>query len=136
MVVRLPPLPPVKNSPMQFCMRLFFNGGDGGAPFVATSNITRPIIMYYVVLFTVKRNINYDISMSRQRRNWTLEEKAAIVLEIIREEGTLAEISRKYDIAQPVLSWWRADKVGQEPCRRKLIMNFYTRSFQCISNQN
>ena len=37
--------------------------------------------------------------MSRQRRNWTPEEKAAIVLEIIREEGTLAEISRKYDIA-------------------------------------
>lgn len=47
--------------------------------------------------------------MSRQRRNWTPEEKAAIVLEMIREEGTLAEISRKYDIAQPVLSRWRAE---------------------------
>ena len=47
--------------------------------------------------------------MSRQRRNWTPEEKATIVLEIIREEGTLAEISRKYDIAQPVLSRWRAE---------------------------
>ena len=43
--------------------------------------------------------------MSRQRRNWTPEEKAAIVLEILREESTLAEISKKYDIAQPVLSY-------------------------------
>lgn len=47
--------------------------------------------------------------MSRQRRNWTPEEKAAIVLKIIQEEGTLAEISRKQDIAQPVLSRWRAE---------------------------
>ena len=47
--------------------------------------------------------------MSRKRRNWSPEEKAAVVLEIIREEGTLAEIARKYDIAQPVLSRWRAE---------------------------
>jgi len=47
--------------------------------------------------------------MNRQRRNWTPEEKAVIVLEIIREDGTLVEISRKYDIAQPVLSRWRAE---------------------------
>ena len=47
--------------------------------------------------------------MSRQRRNWTPEEKAAIVLEIIREESTLAELSKKYEIAQPVLSRWKAD---------------------------
>ena len=31
--------------------------------------------------------------MSRKRRNWSPEEKAAVVLEIIREEGTLAEIA-------------------------------------------
>ncbi len=47
--------------------------------------------------------------MSRKRRNWTPEEKTAVVLEIIREEGTLAEISRKYEIAQPVLSRWKAE---------------------------
>ena len=47
--------------------------------------------------------------MSRKRRTWSPEEKAAVVLEIIREEGTLAEISRKYDIAQPVLSRWRSE---------------------------
>jgi len=47
--------------------------------------------------------------MSRKRKIWTTEEKAAIVLEILREESTLAEISKKYDIAQPVLSRWKAD---------------------------
>lgn len=47
--------------------------------------------------------------MSKKRRNWTPEEKAAIVLEIIREEGTLAEISRKHDIDGPVLSRWRTE---------------------------
>lgn len=50
--------------------------------------------------------------MSRQRRNWNPEEKAAIVLEILREESTLAEISKKYDIAQPVLSRWKADFIA------------------------
>jgi hypothetical protein len=34
----------------------------------------------------------------------TGKEKANIVLEILREESTLAEISQKYDVAQPVLS--------------------------------
>jgi len=47
--------------------------------------------------------------MSRKRRNWTPQEKAEIVLEILREENTLAEIARKYDIAQPVLSRWKSD---------------------------
>lgn len=47
--------------------------------------------------------------MSKKRRTWTAQEKAEIVLEILREENTLAEISRKYEIAQPVLSRWKAD---------------------------
>lgn len=50
--------------------------------------------------------------MSRKRRNWTPEEKAAIVLEILREEATLAEISKKYDIVQPMLSRWKADFIA------------------------
>ncbi|WP_209661733.1 transposase [Acetoanaerobium pronyense] len=53
--------------------------------------------------------MSYDICISRQRRNWTPEEKVAVVLEIIREESILAEISRKYEIAQPVLSRWKAE---------------------------
>ena len=47
--------------------------------------------------------------MSRKRRTWSAQEKAAIVLEILREESTLAEISRKYEVAQPVLSRWKAE---------------------------
>lgn len=47
--------------------------------------------------------------MSRKRRNWSPKEKAEIVLEILREESTLAEISKKYDIAQPVLSRWKVE---------------------------
>lgn len=50
--------------------------------------------------------------MSRTRRTWSPKEKANIVLEILREESTLAEISKKYDIAQPVLSRWKADFIG------------------------
>lgn len=50
--------------------------------------------------------------MSKKRRAWTPQEKANIVLEILREESTLVEISKKYDIAQPVLSRWKADFVN------------------------
>lgn len=50
--------------------------------------------------------------MSRTRRTWSPQEKANIVLEILREESTLVEISKKYDIAQPVLSRWKADFVN------------------------
>ncbi len=49
--------------------------------------------------------------MSRQRRTWSPEEKANIVLEILREESTLAEISQKYDI-EPVLSRWKSDFIN------------------------
>jgi transposase len=53
--------------------------------------------------------------MSKKRRNWSPEEKANIVLEILREESTLSEISRKYDIAQPVLSRWRTEFLSNMP---------------------
>lgn len=49
--------------------------------------------------------------MSKTRRTWTPQEKANIVLEILREESTLVEISKKYDVAQPVLSRWKTDFV-------------------------
>ena len=53
--------------------------------------------------------------MSKTRRTWSAQEKANIVLEILREESTLAEISKKYDIAQPVLSRWKADFINNMP---------------------
>lgn len=53
--------------------------------------------------------------MSKKRRTWTAQEKANIVLEILREESTLAEISKKYDVAQPVLSRWKSDFISNMP---------------------
>ena len=53
--------------------------------------------------------------MSRKRRTWSAQEKANIVLEILREESTLAEISRKYEVAQPVLSRWKAEFIDNMP---------------------
>jgi len=53
--------------------------------------------------------------MSRKRRTWSAQEKANVVLEILREESTLAEISRKYEIAQPVLSRWKAEFIDNMP---------------------
>jgi transposase-like protein len=53
--------------------------------------------------------------MSRKRRTWSAQEKANIVLEILREETTLAEISRKYEVAQPVLSRWKVDFINNMP---------------------
>lgn len=49
------------------------------------------------------------------RRTWSAQEKANIVLEILREESTLVEISKKYDIAQPVLSRWKTDFINNMP---------------------
>ncbi len=49
--------------------------------------------------------------MSRTRKTWSAQEKANVVLEILREESTLSEISQKYDIAQPVLSRWKTEFV-------------------------
>jgi transposase-like protein len=50
--------------------------------------------------------------MSKKRRTWSPQEKSEIVLEILREDQTLAEISKKYEIAQPVLSRWKADFIN------------------------
>lgn len=47
--------------------------------------------------------------MSRMRRNWTPEEKAAIVLELLREESTLAEIAKKHDVSQQLISRWKTE---------------------------
>lgn len=48
--------------------------------------------------------------MSRKkRRTFNPQEKADIVLEILREEKTLAEISDREDIAQAVLGRWKKE---------------------------
>lgn len=50
--------------------------------------------------------------MSKKRRTWSAQDKSEIVLEILKEDQTLAEISKKYEIAQPVLSRWKADFIN------------------------
>ena len=53
--------------------------------------------------------------MNKKRRTWTPEEKASIVLEIIREDLTLSEISKKYDVVQPLLSRWKSEFIANMP---------------------
>jgi len=50
--------------------------------------------------------------MKNKRKHWTPEEKATIVLEILREESTLAQIADKYGTTQPQLSKWKSEFIG------------------------
>jgi len=47
--------------------------------------------------------------MNIKRRKYTPEEKAKIVLEVLREENTLAEIANKYDVSQQLISRWKSE---------------------------
>lgn len=47
--------------------------------------------------------------MTTKRKTWSPEEKAKIVLEILREESTLAEIANKYDTSQQLISRWKSE---------------------------
>lgn len=50
--------------------------------------------------------------MKNKRKHWTAEEKAKIVLEILREESTLSEIADKYGTTQPQLSKWKSEFIA------------------------
>ncbi|HPX68822.1 MAG TPA: transposase, partial [Bacillota bacterium] len=43
-----------------------------------------------------------------KRRNFTPEEKAKIVIEVLREEKTLNEIAAQYEVHPNQLSRWKA----------------------------
>ena len=47
--------------------------------------------------------------MNIKRKKYAPEEKAKIVLEVLREENTLAEIANKYDVSQQLISRWRSE---------------------------
>ena len=47
--------------------------------------------------------------MNMKRKKYAPEEKAKIVLEVLREEDTLAEIANKYDVSQQLISRWRSE---------------------------
>jgi transposase len=53
--------------------------------------------------------------MNMKRRNWSPEEKAKIVLEVLREENTLAEIANKYETSQQLISRWKSEFLANMP---------------------
>lgn len=53
--------------------------------------------------------------MKNKRKHWTPEEKAQIVLEILREETTLSQIADKYGTTQPQLSKWKSEFIANMP---------------------
>ncbi|AUS98022.1 hypothetical protein CDQ83_12820 [Clostridium thermosuccinogenes] len=50
--------------------------------------------------------------MMEKRRNFTPEEKAKIVIEVLREEKTLNEIAAEYEIHPNQLSRWKAEFIS------------------------
>ena len=47
-----------------------------------------------------------------KRRNFTPEEKAKIVIEVLREEKTLNEIAAQYEVHPNQLSRWKAEFIS------------------------
>jgi len=50
--------------------------------------------------------------MNNKRKKYSPDEKAKIVLEVLREENTLAEIANKYDVSQQLISRWKSEFVS------------------------
>lgn len=53
--------------------------------------------------------------MSKKRRTYKPEEKANIVLEILREESTVNEIAQKYGVSPQLISRWRTEFLDNMP---------------------
>lgn len=47
--------------------------------------------------------------MRKQRTTYNPEEKARIVLEVLREDSTLNEISTKYSVSPQLISRWKTE---------------------------
>jgi transposase len=53
--------------------------------------------------------------MVNKRKKYSPEEKAKIVLEVLREENTLIEISNKYEVSQQLISRWKSEFLANMP---------------------
>lgn len=53
--------------------------------------------------------------MKRKRNHYTPEEKARIVLELIREESTLNEVAHKYEVSPQLISRWKSEFLENMP---------------------
>jgi transposase len=60
------------------------------------------------------KKISYNKIMEKRRR-FTPEEKAKIVLEMLREERTVAEIAAEYEIHPTQLHKWKAEALDNLP---------------------
>ena len=57
------------------------------------------------------------------RRKLTPEFKAKVVIEALREQSTLADIARKYEISQAQLSRWKKEVRLPIPACKERAMN-------------
>ena len=53
--------------------------------------------------------------MINKRKRYSPEEKAKIVLEVLREENTLVEISNKHEVSQQLISRWKSEFLANMP---------------------
>jgi transposase len=53
--------------------------------------------------------------MRKQRTTYNPEEKARIVLEVLREDSTLNEISTKYSVSPQLISRWKTEFLENMP---------------------
>jgi len=53
--------------------------------------------------------------MKKKRKHYTPNEKAMIVLEILREENTLNEIAQKHEVSPQLISRWKAEFLENMP---------------------
>lgn len=53
--------------------------------------------------------------MRKKRKTYNPEEKAKIVLEVLREESTLNEIAHKYGVSPQLISRWKAEFLENMP---------------------
>lgn len=53
--------------------------------------------------------------MTNKRKTYNPEQKAMIVLEVLREESTLNEIAQKYEVSPQLISRWKAEFIENMP---------------------
>jgi transposase-like protein len=53
--------------------------------------------------------------MSKKRKAYSPEEKSKIVLEVLREESTLNEMTVKYGVSPQLISRWKAEFIENMP---------------------
>ena len=61
-----------------------------------------------------KIKISYNGNM-KKRNQYTAEFKTKVVLEVLREEGTLNEIASRYEISPVILSRWKVEFMERAP---------------------